>query len=129
MTILPGCNIPAVRRYVSKACPERQADEWSEPTLKGFKVSWPPWNILLMAGFFFPLARLSIGSNTLMVVERAEVRTEHTKCRPSPMPALKKFACPWIFFGRRARAFWPSVTSSASIGYELSVLLDKTRSN
>lgn len=62
-------------------------------TLKGLKASWPPWNILLN-GFFFPFARFSTGSYTLIVVDKADVFTEQTRCRPSPIPDLKKLVCP-----------------------------------
>ena len=66
----------------------------TRPTLNGLSVSCPLANILLIAGFFLPLARLSIGSYTLIVLLSAEVLTEQTRCRPRPIPALKKLAWP-----------------------------------
>lgn len=61
-------------------------------TLNGFRASCPPWNILLIAGFFLPFDIVSMGSKTLMVVESADVLTEHTRCLPRQTPALKKLA-------------------------------------
>src|SRR5271168_1508782 len=74
-------------------------------TLNGLSASCPLWNILLMPGFLLPLAKLSMGSYTLIVVDKVEVFTEHTRCLPRPIPALKKLACPWIFFGLVASGF------------------------
>lgn len=62
-----------------------------EPTLNGFRASWPLWNILLRAGL---LTRevVSLGSKTLIVVDIPDILAEHTRCLPMQTPALKKLA-------------------------------------
>lgn len=51
----------------------------------------------------FRLEIVSVGSKTLMVVERLDDFAEHTRCLPKQTPALKKLEWLWIFFGRLSK--------------------------
>ncbi len=100
-----------------------------KPTLNGFSVSCPPWNILLKAGFFLPFTMESMGSYTLIVLDGADVLTQHTRCRPRHTPVRKKLAWPILRPGRFASADCASLASSVSSGYEDRFLFDSTSSS